>query len=738
SFRRMCRREFLNHNRLREWQDLYSQLKRIASEMKLDSPVRRRAEDVDGDAVHRAILTGLLSQIGIREETEPRKDAGRGTRGKRPARHRVEYIGARNSRFVLAPGSAIGRAQPRWVMAGELVETNRLYARSVAPVEPRWIEDAAEHLATYTYSEPAWNPRRGTATVVERATLYGLPVVTGRTINLHRVDPGLARELFIQGALVERDWETPAGSTLHAFLDHNATVLGAATRWEAKTRNRDLEIEAEAVRAHYDRLIPAGIVSVRHFEKWWKGRITDDPTYLDLSLDELLPAGTPSADFPDNWAGTGPPLSYIFEPGTPADGMTVTLSVAELRAGTKHFSRLVPGHRLELVTELLRTLPKDIRSQLVPLAESAAVIVGALPDYPADGSEIVDAIRHGALAQGVRIENGLLTPGELAPHLRPVFKIVDDEGNMLAAGRDPERLLQRLDNQLRAQLRTSPHPLRRTGLTEWPAGDLPRVSSVGNGSGALEVYPAVVDHVATVGVELFASSEEQEREHWQGVRRLVRFQLTRPVRQVMQSLPDDASLALTALANSPEVEISRAGVVEDIVNATIDSIMASAAGAPWSEADMRALVRFARQRFGPILTHITPGLTEILTTTNRIVIRIAELEISPVDLSVTLGDVRTVLQALVFDQSVTAQGTDRIDDVARYLKALLHRLERLPSDLDRDLVNTAEIHKLEIEASQVADPEIGWMLQELRVSMWAQHLGTDGPISAARIRRQIA
>ncbi|MGI9609703.1 MAG: ATP-dependent RNA helicase HrpA, partial [Acidimicrobiia bacterium] len=252
SFRRMCRREFLNHNRLREWQDLYSQLKRIAREMKLDKPVRRRADDVDGDAVHRAVLAGLLSHIGMREEPERRKDAGRNARGKRPVRPRVEYVGARNSRFVLAPGSAISKTQPRWVMAGELVETNRLYARTVAAIDPRWIEDAAERLATYTYTEPAWNPDRGTATVIERATLYGLPIVTGRTINLHRVDPDLARDLFIQEALVERNWETPAGSKLHAFLDQNTSVLAEAAQWEAKTRNRDLEVEAEAVRAHYD------------------------------------------------------------------------------------------------------------------------------------------------------------------------------------------------------------------------------------------------------------------------------------------------------------------------------------------------------------------------------------------------------------------------------------------------------------------------------------------------------
>ncbi len=737
SFRRMCRREFLNHNRLREWQDLYSQLKRVAAEMKLRRPVRRRVQDVDSDAVHRSVLTGLLSQIGMKDESEPAKTGRQSSSGRRP-RSRSEYIGARNARFVIAPGSALTHEGPRWVMAGELVETNRLYARTVAPIDPRWIEHAAEHLATYTYTDPVWRADRGTATVVERATLYGLPIVPGRTINLHRVDPELARDVFIQGALVDRDWEVPEGSKLHAFLSHNRDVLAEAARWESKTRNRSLEVEAETVTAHYDRLIPAHVVSVRHFEKWWKGRIDNEPALLDLSLDDLLPAGTRSADFPDRWSNSGARLGYVFEPGDPADGMTVTLTAAELRAGTDPYSWLVPGHRLELVTELLRTLPKDTRTRLIPLPSTAARIVDALPDWPTDNTDIAEAVRPYLVLNGVAIEPGLLKPDDLPTHLRPIFRVVDATGTMIAAGRDPERLAERLDDTLRSRLEATSHPLERSGLTEWTEGDIPRTAHAGSLGAEIEVYPALVDQVDSVDLRVLATIDEQEHEHWLGVRRLIRFRLDRPVRQALKLLSTESNLALVGLANSPEVDISRAGVIDDLVNATIDIIMTAAGGAPWTATDMRALVRFARLRFESLVQEHVSSVSTLLTTANAIVVRLGELEAGPVDLSPALLDSRAVLRALVFPGSLTAQGLERTDHIVRYLEGLQYRLDQLPADRDRDLLKIGEIRQLETEAIQSPDLEIGWMIQELRVSLWAQHLGTDGPISAARIRRRIA
>jgi ATP-dependent helicase HrpA len=415
----------------------------------------------------------------------------------------------------------------------------------------------------------------------------------------------------------------------------------------------------------------------------------------------------------------------------------VTLSVVDLATTANQYGWLVPGHRLELVTELLRTLPKETRTRFIPLPDTARRIVDALPDYPDDDTDIAQAVRSHLILSGVPIERSLLRPDEVPGHLRPIYQVVDDKGTMLAAGRDPGHLAQRLEERLRQRLRSDTHPLERSGLTEWPDGDLPRFATATTLGTEIDVYPALVDQVSSVDLRVLATREEQAIEHWRGVRRLLRFQLKSPVRFVLTSVPMPARLALTALSNSTEVEISQASVVDDIVNATLDSIMAAAAGAPWSQADMRALVRFVQRRFEPMVTELSPDIASVLLGTNQIVVRLAVLEESQVDLTASLRDSRSLLRALVFDNSLTAQGTERLPDVNRYLQALLHRLEQLPADRDRDVMHTAEIHQLEVEAAEVTDPEIGWMIQELRVSLWAQHLGTNGSISPARIRRRI-
>ncbi len=735
SFRRMCRKEFLNHNRLREWQDLYSQLKRVAKDIKLSKPIRRSAEDVDADAVHRALLTGLLSQIGLKEERDKPKGAKASRKSGRPPL--ASYVGARQSRFVIAPGSSLTRSGPRWVMAGELVETNQLYARMVAPLDPRWIEDAAEHLATYSYSEPTWRAERGTATVVERATLYGLPIVTGRTINLYRVDPELARTLFIQGALVDRDWEVPEGSKLHRFLDVNDRVLAEAARWEAKTRNRSLEVEAEVVFEHYDRVLPSEIVSVRHFEKWWKKQVDADPAALDIPLESLLPEGTSTEDFPDRWPGTDAVLGYTFEPGSAVDGVTVSLPAADLASGTEQYSWLVPGYRTELVTELLRTLPKDTRTRFIPLPDTAERIAEALDDWPQDPNEdIAEAIRSHLVINGVPIERGLLRSDELPSHLRPVFQAVDADGQMLAAGRDLTRLVERVEARVRSELQSSSHPLERRGLTEWPGGTIPRTATAGYQGATIEVFPSLVDRESSVDLIVLATAAEQSIAHWNGVRRLLRFTIARPVRIVAQALRGEASLALAGATNS-SLDISQAGVVDDLVNAVLDSVMLSAGGAAWTETDMRATIRFAQQRFEPLVLTAGPQLAELMIATNEALVRIAALTQGSVDLRASLSDARSMLGALVYDGFLSAQGVERLPDVTRYVQALVHRLEQLPGDLARETEKLAEVQVLQRAIDGADDAELSWMLHEYRVSLWAQQLGTNGPISSKRILNRL-
>ncbi len=738
SFRRMCRREFLNHNRIREWQDLYAQLKRVAKDLKLQKPQRRRAENVDVDALHRALLTGLLSQVGLKDERELAKSQ-KGNRIKRQ-KPLVEYVGARNARFVIAPGSVLSKTGPRWVMAGELTETNRLYARMVAPIQPSWLEEAGGHMASYSYADPEWSESRGTAVVVERAALFGLPIVPGRQINLYRVDEQLARELFIQHALVARDWDVPDGSNLHQFLSHNAAVIAEAARWEAKTRNRDLEVEASLLFAHYDRALPPTIVSVRHFEKWWKKTISTEPELLNLQVADVLPVAVDPSAFPDTWPGTSYRIGYTFEPGSPVDGITVSLPFEELsELDSAQFSWLVPGYRLELVTELLRTLPKETRTRFIPLPETAADVVAALPAFPAASVEPIDAaVRNELRIDGIAIERGLLQPQLLPAHLRPTFQILSPDGTMLAAGSDLERLKDRLRARVRAELGSQPHPLEQRGLTAWPGGDLPLVESSTQLGVTIEVYPALADQTDSVDLVVLASKKEQSQSHWNGVRRLLRLSLTRPVRQAAQLLDSEVALAIAGLSGSTHLQLSQSAVVDDIVNAALDNVIVSAGGPPWTEHAMNALIRFNARRFPDSLETVANDAGVVLLQAAHCESLLDRLGENPVDLDLIIHDCRRQLQSLIFPGSFSAQGAQRLPAVGRYLTALAHRIEQLPASRDFDLAHVATLRRLETAAAGSDDAEVMWMLQELRVSLWAQHLGTDGPISPQRIRKRLA
>ena len=373
AFRRMCKAEYLHYLRIREWQDLVTQLRQACRQGGFD--VRGGAHhgvvDRDGyESVHRALLSGLLSQVGARDEL------------------RRDYLGARGARFGIAPGSVLFRRQPDFVMAGELVETSRLWARTVARIDPRWAEELGAHLVKRQYSEPRWSARRGSAVATESVTLYGVPLVTGRTVALGRVDPELARELFIRHALVEGDW-----STRHGFFHDNVALLARLGELEARTRRRDLVVGDEEVFRFYDERLPQSVVSARHFDTWWRKAGRREPTLLTLTEDVLLrhDAVVAADDFPDEWVQDELhlPVTYQFEPGSASDGVTVHIGTDVLnQVRPDGFDWQVPGLREDLVAALLRTLPKSTRRLLVPAPEHAAATVRVLRERglgPGDG-----------------------------------------------------------------------------------------------------------------------------------------------------------------------------------------------------------------------------------------------------------------------------------------------------------------------------------------------------------------
>ncbi len=735
AFRRLCRREFLHHNRVREWQDLYAQLKRAVRDLELAPPRYRPPEDLDGDSVHRAVLAGLLGQIGKRDESRPARRTGRQDR----RRSLPEYLGPRSTRFVIAPGSAARSTAARWVMAGELVETSRLFARMVAPIQPGWIEDAAHHLIDYRYTDPSWDRDRGTATVVERATLYGLSIVDDRRINLDRVDESLARQLFIEHALVRHEWDPPEGSRLAQFVSHNRAVTAAAERWDAKLRRNGAEDRAGAMFDHFDRRIPDHVVSVRHFERWWRTTVDRQSDLLDLSVADLVPDPAAIDGYPDRWPDGGADLRYTFDPESPVDGITVTLLLAHLpSARAAPFSWLVPGVRAELVTELLRTLPRGTRTLFAPLPRTATAIAERLPPWPPSNDlPIEEAVRRQLLVDEVPISQGLLDPTRLPDRLRPTFQVVAPDGTMLAAGKDLDRLQDRMAGRIRDELAATPHPIERAGLHAWPGGTIPRQVESEQLGVLVPVFPALDDRGDSVALTVVPTAAEQTRRHWAGVRRLLRFGIHRPARSAAEALTREATLATTVLAGSPDLHLGMAAVIDDLVTAVLDRLIASAGGAPWTAPQMRALERYAADRYTADLRVVADAVSAVLETASRIVEQMRGLAEQPSPIDDALDDVSRQLRSLVFPGSFAAQGSDRLPHVRRYLLALEHRLGRLPAGIDRDRQHMAAVAAIEADLGPDADPELRWMLQEYRVSLWAQHLGTDGPISPQRIRRHL-
>jgi ATP-dependent helicase HrpA len=708
AFRRLCHAEYLHYLRIREWQDLAGQLRQAARSV----GVTINQQPADPQNIHVALLSGLLSQIGLR-------DAGR-----------REYLGPRGARFAIAPGSALARKQPGWVMVAELVETSRLFGRVAAQVQPDWIEPLAGHLLKRTYSEPRWDRKRGCVVATERATLYGLPVVAGRRVAYGPIDPVLSRELFIRHALVAGEW-----SSRHRFLADNQALLDELAELEHRVRRRDLVPGEEAIFAFYDARVSDCVVSAAHFDRWWKQARRDDPDLLTFTRERLL--GRADADLldpaalPDAWrqGELTLDLSYRFEPGTDDDGVTVHVPLRALPSlRPDGFDWLVPGLRSELVTALIRSLPKDLRRPLVPIPDVAAEVVAHL--QPRRGA-LRDAVaRELEALRGVRVAPDALDPQKLAPHLRVTFRVEDDAGAIVAAGQDLDALRAQVRPRLRAELAAATASIERSGLRAWTLGDLPRsVTLPGTGS-AVSAYPALVDEGDSVGVRALETAGTQATAMRAGTRRLLLLTVPSPLRTVQRGLGTAAALTL---AGAPHE-----GVLDDLLAAAVDALVAEAGGPAWDEAGFERLREHVAARLPIRAAAVAAEVVEVLDAARELGLRIDGLGADPA-LQPARLDVAAQLGGLVYPGFVAAAGADRLPDVARYLRAAARRLERLPDAVAGDRDKLATIHALEAEFRGRPDAprEIAWMLQELRVSQFAQGLGVQGQVSAKRIRKAL-
>jgi ATP-dependent helicase HrpA len=714
-FRRLCRSEYLNYLRVREWQDVFSQLRQVTGQL----GIRPGSEASHPDRIHQALLAGLLSHLGMRDGTADKRSS--------------DYNGAHGSKFVIGSGSVLSRKQPKWVIAAELVETNRLWARTVASVQPEWAEAIGKHLTKYSYGEPRWDARSGRAVVGERVTLYGLPIVSNRTIGYDRVDAVEARTMFIRHALGEGDW-----TSNHEFIKHNAEFLDDLRSREDRTRRLD-PIDDEAVIAFYDRRIDSAVVSGRHFDRWWKDARRNEPELLTMTAEAL---GRESDDdvnsYPTTWAQADMvfPLTYRFDPGAPDDGVTVHVPLAVLgRLTTDGFDWQVPGLRADLVAALMQTLPKDIRRQLIPAAETTAAAYRLLvvTDEPL-AVALARAVE--AAVPSVSVPPRAFGASRVPAHLRITFAVHDDTDAVVGLGKDINEIKRQLRATLRAAVARATPVDERRGITRWDVGDLPQRVDTVLGGHTVRGYPALLDDGDSVSLRVFTTAELQARVMRGGVKRLLLLTVPVAKRAVETHLSNRDKLMLARFA--PQTANA---IASDCVAAVADRLVAEH-GEVRAAAEFDALVVDARRQL-PVRSAIA------LRTAAEIVAAAADVEehlaklISP-SVAPNVADVRRHLARLVRDRFVIAHGEHRLADVLRYVNGIKRRLDKLPENPAKDLHKLAEVRNVEREYSSLLESlprgdvghdvvDLGWMLEELRVSIFAPSLGTSRPISTKRI-----
>lgn len=780
AFRRLCKAEFLNFLRVREWMDLYRQISRTAKSVKGERKTAGREAERNetseagaaggaADAVHRSVLAGLLSHLGVRDDLQDRRtpsDRGRGGAAA-PSRRKPaqEYVGARGTRFALHPGSVLSKRPPEVVMSVELVETSRLFARGNATVDPTWAEALAGPLAKRQLSEPHWEKKQGAAVAYERVTLYGVPIVERRRVQLSRFDREHARELFIRHALVEGEWESP-----QAFDRANRQLRRELAQLEERTRQRGLVGDDDAVFEFYDARIPAEVTSTRDFEGWWKKTQPEQPKLLNMRREDLLDDEDPQAanetEFPREWRHGDQTLKlrYRFEPGAADDGVTVSVPLPLLpRVEGAEFEKLVPGLREELTTALIRSLPKAIRKHVVPAADWARTLLAAVEPKLERGEGALTEL----LAEEIRRRTSVQVAAadfdteRLPAHLTPTFRVIDARGRTVGTGKDLAALQRTHRDQATkgvarvAQAALPKSDLERTGLTEWSFGDLPRHVDTAyaggrSGAGTVRAYPALVDRRTSVELRLVADADEQARLTRRGVRRLLSLSSPSPASYVRDHLSNQEKLLLSA---GPYRSLDDA--IADVSLAVADRAIrrVAADGLVWRADDFEQIANdYARA----LIDDIYGGIALTAKVLNDA--RLANKAIDGAKSLHVLGqvtDAKSQLNGLVYASQngggfVSHAGLDRLERLPVYLQAILVRMKALTenpgrdrawqNDIDRALAMFADA------GGQIPLPpdapehlvRARWLIEELRVSLFAQQLRTAEPVSLQRVQKVLA
>lgn len=721
-FRKQLKAEFLHFLRVREWQDVYSQLRQTVRTL----GYRINQEPASYEAVHRALLTGLLSHLGNKQEGH-------------------EFLGARNRKFYVFPGSGLFKKPPKWVMAAELVETSRLFARVNARIEPEWVEPAAEHLVKRNYFDPHFSKKSGSVLADEQVTLYGLIIVPRRRVQYGPVDPVVAREIFIREGLVGAQLKRQL-----PFIKHNTALITAIRDLEDKARRRDLLIDDEALYQAYDQHIPAGIYNEQLLAGWWHKARQTQPNLLMFERGDLMAQEADhitALDYPDIWqqGNLRLPLSYHFEPNDPQDGVAVHIPLTLVNQVTAEgFDWQVPALREPLVVAWIKSLPKSWRRHFVPAPNYAQAFLQALTANEVGTKPLLTM-----LTEKLRKMSGVTVPAEawdvtqLPNHLRMRFVIEDEHGKPIADGRDLEQLQQQLQGRVQHALRQAvAQAPEQKSATDWLFGRLPEIRERKQRGYAVKAYPALEVSDDGVKESLFDQPEQAAKAHHQALRKLLQLQLPSPVRYLQQHLSNKAKLAMYY---NPWGKVD--ALIEDCIHAALDEFIRQQEVR--DEASFRTLVEHARGELNERVTAIAQQVEPCLVRTQSIRKKLKGKNV-PLDQIQAHADIKEQLDALVFPGFVSVSGSGRLADIERYLQAIERRLEKLPVDPNRDRLHVITLQKLQGAYQELLAKwpkhmplteevaEIRWMLEELRVSFFAQTLGTRYPISEKRVQQALS
>ncbi|OJI44648.1 ATP-dependent RNA helicase HrpA [Vibrio vulnificus] len=719
-FRRQCKDDYLNYLRVREWQDVYFQIHQSMREMEF----KLNSEPGSYDAVHSAILTGLLSHIGMKDQ------------------EKNEYHGARNARFHIFPGSGLFKKQPKWVMSAELVETSKLWGRIIAKIQPEWIEPLAKHLIKRSHSEPHWSKKQAAVMAYEKVMLYGIPIVPKRLVNYGNIDASVSREIFIRSALVEGDWETK-----HAFFKQNRKLLLEVEELEHKSRRRDILVDDEELFQFYDQRVGTEVVSGRHFDTWWKQASKKEPELLNFEK-EMLFKGDAShvtdLDYPNFWHQNGLKLklSYQFEPGDDSDGVTVHIPLPILnQIDPAGFDWQIPGLRHELVVSLIKSLPKTLRKNFVPAPNYADAFLSRVTAMEMPLLDALEKELRRMTGATVLREDWKLD--QVPDHLKVTFRAVDERNRKLKEHKDLHELKESLKEKVQETLsKVADDDIEQQGLHTWSFGELPQVYQQKRGGYQVKAFPALVDNKDSVEIKLYETEQEQISAMKAGQRRLILLNVPSPIKYLHANLPNKSKLGLYFNPYGKVLDL-----IDDCIACGVDKLIEEQGGLVWEPEKFEALKEHVRAELGDTVVDIAKQVETILTTAFNINKKLkGKIDFT---MAFALSDIKAQIEGLIFKGFATECGWKRLPDILRYMKAIERRMEKLPIDPNKDRLHMLKIESVVKDYKELLNKipkglavpenvkEIRWMIEELRVSFFAQQLGTPYPVSDKRVKNAI-